>query len=88
MFIRLATADLLKGANDTYLESDQSVKPENTNLLSTGTGLDLTKKVKLLFVQHKQKSWVPTGGQAYSETFPLPSNWVFSYWTKVLKTDI
>ena len=56
MFIRLATADLLKGANDTYLESDQSVKPENTNLLSTGTGLDLTKKVKLLFVQHKQKS--------------------------------
>ena len=35
------------------------------------TGLDLVIQVNLLFIQHKQSSWIHrTGGQPYSESSP------------------
>ena len=52
-------------------------------LTSCLTGLDLTKQVSLLSIQHEQSSCFltsKTGGQPYSDTSPLWSKWVFSGW--------
>ena len=46
----------------------------SVQLTSYLTGLDLAKKVNLLFIKHKQSSWIQTGqtgGQPYSDTSPF-----------------
>ena len=46
-------------------------------LTSCLTGLDLTKQVNLLLIQHKQSSWIQTnktGRQPYSDTSPYEVN--------------
>ena len=53
-------------------------------LTSCLTGLDSSKQVKLMPIQHKQSSWIQTkytGGQQYSETSPLELS---TRWLKII----
>ena len=67
------------------------IYPENTHLLHKGKyhcttdllfGLfKFDQRVNLFFIQHMQSSWNQsnkTGGQPYSEYFPLPNKLIFS----------
>ena len=56
--------------NQRTLTIEGSISVQLTSCL---TGLELTKQVKLLLIQHKQSSWIQTKlmvGQTYSDTSP------------------
>ena len=50
----------------------------NLHLTSCLAGLDLTKQVKMLFLQHKQRSWNQKNKQKASHTVIFPLKLVFS----------
>ena len=54
-------------------------------LTSCLTGLDLTKQVKLLFIQHLQSSWIQKNNYEFGHTVILPLGLVFAeqtHWWK------
>ena len=89
LYLRCRPPTFAKGSNyKHYFEIETPKLPQsptreysNRYLYFCFTGLDWTKQVNLLLVQHKQSSWIKrckTGVQPYSHTYPYEVSIIFS----------